>query len=216
MLENNLFRKIVYFFILINLFPFLTLANEKKVTLEVSKGKKIYNVKVLNGIPEEKYFKILDWEIGKSKLSDVQSKLGGIISHTGEAAYSTYSLCYAGKDGSVLTFESSEIGGGEHIITSVSLDSLNNFKSNIKIDCEGSEKVSKGLKFGDMVFIQTKYSEIKRKFKTPSKELNDLIVYYFQESITENNKEWDVSAIIEIYQKKNKTRKVVFTKLKTN
>lgn len=192
------------------------MASENKVTLEVSNEKRIKNVKVLKNIPEEKYFKILDWEIGKSRITDVQVVLGGIISHHGDAANSVYSICYTGKDSSVLTFESSEIGGEEHIITSVSLEESAQVSARNKLNCESSSKISKEVKFGDIAFLQERPSKIKKIFKNSSKSLDNLIVYYFNETIVENLKEWNIAVIFEIYTKKDKIEKIVLTKTKTN
>ena len=66
----------------------------------------------------DEYLTLLGFELEKTTLSEIQSRLGTApIKHTGDAAEAYYGICYLSREhNATVYFESGEMGGPEHTL----------------------------------------------------------------------------------------------------
>ena len=111
----------------------------------------------------------------------MQAKLGGKEPyHEGDAAKNLFLLCYKGQDGSFITFESGELGGVSHIISSISISSLK-IPDRLKTVCTESESVNKGLMIAPGIRLGLTMDQVKA-FKGEPKKSEGSHLYYEYES----------------------------------
>lgn len=111
-------------------------------------GNRVVSGKALKKAPV-KTVKAGDLEVKPeiTTLTVIAAKFGGMIQHHGDAGDSTYWLCYLapGKEAVAITFASGEIGGDEHAVTVISIET--SAASSIE-GCSAAPAGLTGLDFG--------------------------------------------------------------------
>lgn len=193
------------------LFSNHTWAKDNITKIELSANSKIVDVKVINKEIPNDDLNFYGMIIGKSNLSDVEKKFkkGKIIS-SGDAGKSITYICYFFSDrDEVIYFKSSEMGGKDKTITSVSLHrrKLNSIESQ---KCSSLKELSKVAVWPSMKKIDL------IKFKgQPSKNYENSLIYYYQ---TERKTELgisDVSSTAEYYFKNNELVELYISKIES-
>ncbi|KYG65512.1 hypothetical protein AZI86_00070 [Bdellovibrio bacteriovorus] len=197
MLDHNLKR---FFILIVSTLLLLDVATAKSTTIsvELSDGSRVSKVKVIQRKQQDVELSILGLTVGRSKLSDVKGVFGGgEVYHEGDAGNSLYVLCYAGMDGSVITFESGEMGGSEHVISSAGLFGAE-AQYRLKKICTKSSKVNLGLNIGEVRVGMSK-DLVKKILGSPSKEQSKLLLYQYQVAEQRPKGGADVSSSFEIH-----------------
>lgn len=136
--------------------------------------------------------------VGVSKLSDVIEKFkGNAVFHEGDAGKSLYLLCYRGKDGTVLAFESSgAMGGAGHVVTNVAVFGPQ-ARYRLVEKCAETPKISRNIEIGGNRLGMTK-KKFKKVNGKPSKEQGDLILYSFHASKQTPQGPADITSMLQI------------------
>lgn len=184
-------------------------------TIHLNNGQVISGVKSFEKKLSNSELTLLGFTIGLSKLEDVKSKFkNSEIYHEGDAGNSLYVLCYKGPDGTTISFESSEMGGKDHIITAIGFFSIQS-PYRLKKSCSKSSEVNSKLSIAGVNLGQLK-SEIKKRKGSPSKEISNLIIYQFDVTEkTPQNTSVDISSRIEVTLNVNKIVSFYISKIES-
>lgn len=209
---NNIFSKCILSSAVL-LITNAVLATEA-ISVELADGRHISDVRSFNLKLGQDDLSILNVIVGTSKLSDVKDKLGGDIYHEGDAGSSIYLLCYLGSDGSIVTFESGELGGSDHTVTTASIFGPN---ARYRFDkkCIKSSKVNAKLSLGN-IHLGIPKDAAKKLKGTPSKDLSDLLLYEFRSTEVLKNEKFDVNSSIEMGLSSNKVSYISVSKTESN
>ncbi|MGE9743992.1 hypothetical protein [Bdellovibrio bacteriovorus] len=157
---------------------------------------------------------LLTFTIGSSKLSDVKEKLGnGIIYHEGDAGNSLYVLCYEGPDGSIVTFESGEMGGTEHVITSGAIFSAK-YTYRLKRHCSKLSLVNRNLKLAD-IRIGDSTTAVKKVKGVPSKDVKGLLIYSYETQELTTKGQADIISSVEVSFNSGKVSSIAVSKIES-
>lgn len=190
------------------------LADSAKISVDLLDGRHISDVRIINSKQPQNELSILDIVIGVSNLSDVKSKLGGDVYSEGEAGLNRHILCYIGSDSSVIAFESGEMGGDKHTVSTVSIFGPKAHYQFYK-KCIKSSKVNTNLDLGNIHIGMSKDS-IKKLKGLPSKDLSNLLLYEFQSTENLKNEKFDVMSSLEIGFIGNKASYISVSKIESN
>lgn len=89
-------------------------------SFEINDGSMVKNVKVIKGELNVPDFSIQSIVLEQTKLSDVIAKHHGYLNKFGEAGGFSAISCYIVKNNGVVVFQSSEMGGPDHVINRMS------------------------------------------------------------------------------------------------
>lgn len=193
--------------------PLITYSDESMSTL--SNGQKIITVKSINQKQPENELTILGFTLGRSILKEIQDKIPGKeIYHEGDAGKSIYRLCYKGTDGTFVTFESSEMGGRNHIMTSISISSLE-IPIRFQKFCANSKLITKEIVVEPGIKLDLTKNEIQKLKGSPSKELTSFLYYEYQTVEHLSKKQIDILSTLELHFKKNKLKKLSISKIES-
>jgi hypothetical protein len=192
-------------YILLLSLPFIANAQIRKIeTIGLSNGQTI-EANIIQKALTKKDLSFSDIVLEKTTIAEIINKYGNAyIQKTGDASTSNASVCYVGKDDSVITFSSGEMGGGE-IVTAIEIFYKNdeNAKNCVKSDKhEIPTSNNAGIKLG-----LTK-KELIKKFGKPSYTVNNTLNYIFNSKLNAPKCDggWDIS---ESYTFKLKANKVI-------
>lgn len=208
---NRIFKKTTIIYLL---FISLNIYAETSI-IQLNGGQVVSGVKSFEKKLPNSELTLLNLTIGLSKLEDVKSKLKrSEIYHEGDAGNSLYVLCYKGPDGTIVSFESSEMGGKGHIITAIGIFSVQS-SYRLQKNCLESTEVNSKLNIAGVNLGQSK-SEIKKRKGSPSKEISNLMIYQFDVTEkTTKNVSVDVSSRIEITLRSNKVVSFYISKIES-
>jgi hypothetical protein len=163
----------------------------------------------------EKDLTILGFAVGTSTLADVAKLMPNKnLVRSGDAGTSNSSLCYTNGKDIILTFNSSEMGGGDKTITEIFLYS-DLKKSQDKAICIQSDKINSdieiyGLKLG---LGRNKVVALKGK---PSKENKELIIYNYESSIRIGENKFDVTSLVELFFSNGTLNRIELSHIESN
>jgi hypothetical protein len=122
---------------------------------------------------------VLGLVIGKSTLSDAQSKLGKqTVQAAGEAGDYKAHICYKGKDGARVDFSLGELNRVTNVISDFQLVGINS-ATRLQSNCSVSQLVNKNIKIGAALQLGMTKKEVKSKMGVPRKVANGYFIYYF-------------------------------------
>lgn len=117
--------------------------------------------------------------IWRSTFKDVQTEFGdAYVFHAGDAGGSLYWVCYKGKDGTILSFESGEMGGDEHTIIKVRI--FANRAVDFGKGCSRSDKVSMKTKFQNGMGLEVSRENFEKLLGVPGRKTDNIIVYVYE------------------------------------
>lgn len=213
MLDLNSFLKFTILSGFIFSLPLKTYSGESISTL--SNGQNIITVKSIKQKQPENELTILGFTLGRSTLKEVQDKIPGKeIYHEGDAGKSIYRLCYKGINGTFVTFESSEMGGRNHIMTSISISSLK-IPIRFQKHCANSNLITKEIVVEPGIKLELTKNEIQKLKGSPSKESANWLYYEYQtvEHLPKN--QIDILSTLELHFEKNKLKKISISKVES-
>jgi hypothetical protein len=139
----------------------------------------ISSIKEINRKLPEKHVSIFALTLEQSKLFDVQQKLPGAkVYRQGEAGNNLSVLCYIGVDGTLLTYESGEMGGSDHLLNAFAVYGDKN-AYRLSSYCGKSNLVNRRIKTAGGLHLGMKPEEVKKLFSKPSKETPQLMIYKY-------------------------------------
>lgn len=122
---------------------------------------------------------VLDVTIGKTTLNEVKDKFKSKeIYHEGDAGASLYAICLKASNGATIAFESGEMGGTEHVVNAISVNSPQAPYKLSKI-CEKSSAI-KGKITLHKTSLGMSPDIVKRLTGKPSKQTADTIEYRYE------------------------------------
>lgn len=122
---------------------------------------------------------VLGITVGKSTLDEVKAKFKSKdFYHEGDAGESLSVLCFKSSNGSTIAFESGEMGGSEHKITSISINGPKKAYRLNKI-CEKTSLIKSKLVING-VSLGLSPDLIKRVTGKPSKQSTDHFLYQYE------------------------------------
>lgn len=187
----------------VSLLSSISLAKATTSSSELKDGSRVSGVKVIQKKLSDANLSVLGVIVGSTKLSDVKSSLGGNeIYHEGDAGNSLYVLCYEGNDGAIVTFESGEMGGSDHLVTSIGLFGPEG-RYRLKNVCSKSSKVNLDLALGGVQLGMSKDS-VKKSLGLPSKEQSKILLYQYGSTERSPKGMADISSSFEIHFVANK------------
>lgn len=202
--------KLYLFFLLI---PMLLFASE--TSFELDDGTTISGVKTIEKEISDSDLSVLGITIGKSTLANVSEKFrGNEIYHEGDAAKSLNVICYKGDDGTVVAFESGEMGGKDQTITNlVIVGSKAHYRLEAK--CSKSAKFSKAIEVSGIRLGMGKKTIEKAK-GNPSKDQKNLIIYAYHASKKTANGDADISSTFILRLDGGKLAQLSISKIESN
>ncbi|MDO9183287.1 MAG: hypothetical protein Q7U04_12815 [Bacteriovorax sp.] len=158
---------------------------------------------------------IMGFTIGKSTLLDVQAKFKSKdIYKEGDAGSSTSLLCYKSSNGSIIAFESGEMGGESHIINSISIHSSSNPYRLSKI-CEKTSLIKTKLALNGISLGMSSDLITKLKGK-PSKQSSNSILYHFEVQEKNGSASVDIMSDFNIELNQNAVSALSASKVESN
>lgn len=185
------------------------------VSVEISSGQMVDNVVPISKKLSDEELSVLGVVVGKTKLAEIVTNMrsGEIIHNKGDASKSLFSVCYVGKDGTVLSFESSAMGGPDHIVTRATLAAT--ASKAYKNKCSTSDQVRRSSLFGVGLQLGAGKAEIFKNKGKASKESKSLVLYDYEASEKTVDGEASISSILEVHFKGNQAHKIAISKIKS-
>jgi len=158
----------------------------------------------------EAYWTLLGFELEKTTLFDIQKKLGEApIRHAGDAAASSYEVCYQSPEHrATLSFLSGEMGGPDHTLLGFAVRSTEKKRR----DCGSLTADQTLLKLG-VLELGKNIDAVRRSLPQPVRTLPDGLEYHHITKLpfTPEERErmhienpgdayWDVSVAIRVYE----------------
>lgn len=175
----------------------------------------IFAADSINKIQPDRELTIQGITLAKTTLNEVKAKFKSKeIYHQGDAGETLYALCFKTANGSTIAFESGEMGGADHTIDAISINSPSTPYRLNKI-CEKSSAFKGKLTINGLSLGMSP-DLIKTLKGKPTKSENDYLEYSynFQEKTEKGTK--DTTSDLKIEFKNSAASEIKVSKIETN
>jgi hypothetical protein len=136
---------------------------------------------VQKAIPE-KDVSVLGFVLQKTTFQEINAELGGAsIQQSGSGGDYLARMCYRGGDGTILIFESTDLGGGSQHISGFQLSTAEAAGKHLP-KCKRNNKIGHDLKLANGLHLGSKRREVKKIFGEPGKDLPGTLIYHFHKA----------------------------------